>query len=47
MQNDYLFGFSAAYVLVWAGPFTPTIPAILAIAVFLKQLVKRISKRKE
>ena len=43
--NEYLFGFSAAYVLVWAGPFTPTIPVILAIAVFLKQVVKKISRK--
>ena len=42
--NEYLFGISAAYALIWAGPFTPTIPAIFAIAVFLKQLVKKIKK---
>jgi len=47
LQNDYIFGFAATYVLVWAGPFTPTIPAILAIAVFLKQLFKRKSKESE
>ena len=45
--KDYLFGISAAWVLVWAGPFTPTIPVIFAIAIFIKQLVKRIRKKKE
>lgn len=40
--NDYLYGLGFAYVAFWAGPFTPTIPIILAIAVFIKQLVKRI-----
>lgn len=39
--NDYLYGLGIAYVMFWAGPFTPTIPAIFAIAVFLKQIVKR------
>jgi hypothetical protein len=40
--NDYLYGLGFAYVAFWAGPFTPTIPAIVAIAIFLKQVVKRI-----
>jgi hypothetical protein len=43
--EEYLFGIGAGYILVWAGPFTPTIPVILAIAVFLKQLVKRFRKK--
>ena len=42
--NGYYYAFSASYVLIWAGPFTPTIPAILAIAVFLKQVVKRVKE---
>lgn len=46
-NNDYIFGFAATYVLVWAGPFTPTIPAIFGIAVFLKQLHKRIKKESD
>ena len=41
-SEEWFFGGAAAYVLFWAGPFTPTIPIILAIAVFLKQLVKKI-----
>ncbi len=45
--NDLLYGVSAAWVLIWAGPFTPTIPIILAIAVFLKQVVKRIKGKKD
>lgn len=40
-DNAYLYGLGIAYVMFWAGPFTPTIPAIFAIAIFLKQLVKR------
>ena len=44
-SNELLITFSATYVLVWMGPFTPTIPAILAIAVFLKEVVKRIRRR--
>ncbi|MEC9484292.1 MAG: hypothetical protein UMR38_00275 [Candidatus Izemoplasma sp.] len=42
-----LIGFGSAYVLLWAGPFTPTIPAIFAIAVLLKQLVKYITNDRE
>lgn len=43
LQNNYIYGFAATYVLVWAGPFTPTIPAIFAIAVFIKQVFKKIT----
>lgn len=46
-NSPYLYGFSAAYILFWAGPFTPTIPAIFTIAVFLKQIVKKIKHEKE
>lgn len=47
-DNDYLYGLGFAYVAFWAGPFTPTIPIILAIAVFLKQIIKFIQgKRRE
>jgi CHASE2 domain-containing sensor protein len=45
--NDLLYGVSAAWIIIWAGPFTPTIPIILAIAVFLKQVVKRITGKKD
>lgn len=45
--EEYLFGISAAYVLFWAGPFTPTIPVIFAIAVFIKQVVKKVKNKKE
>ena len=47
IHNDILIGFSATYVLIWFGPFTPTIPAIFSIAVMLKQLVKRIKRQEE
>lgn len=40
-NNDLLITFSATYVLVWMGPFTPTVPAILAIAIFIKEVIKR------
>lgn len=40
--NDYLYGVGIAYIAFWAGPFTPTIPIIFGIAIFLKQLVKWI-----
>ncbi len=45
--NSYLYGVGLAYVAFWAGPFTPTIPVILAIAVFLKQIFGRNVKRKD
>jgi len=45
-SNDYLYGLGFAYVAFWAGPFTPTIPIIFAIAVFLKQLVKRLRRKR-
>ena len=41
LNEDLLITFSATYVLVWMGPFTPTVPAILAIAIFLKEVIKR------
>jgi hypothetical protein len=46
-NSEILLAFSAAYVLIWAGPLTPTIPAIFSIAIAIKQLVKRIKKQKE
>ena len=46
-SESWYFGGAAAWVLFWAGPFTPTIPIILAIAVFLKQVVKKIRDKKE
>ncbi len=39
--------FAASYVAVWAGPFTPTIPAIFAIAVGLKQIIKKLTKGRD
>ena len=45
--NIGLYGVGLAWVAFWAGPFTPTIPIILAIAVFLKQVVKWIGQKKE
>ncbi len=44
LNIDILLAFSVTYVLLWAGPLTPTIPAIFAIAIAIKQLVKRIKK---
>lgn len=44
LDNDVLIAFSGAYVLIWIGPFTPTIPVILGIAVVIKQLVKKKKK---
>ncbi len=45
--SEMLVAFGAAYILLWVGPLTPTIPAIFSIAIALKQLVKRIKKHKE
>ncbi|MCF7925949.1 MAG: hypothetical protein K9L74_00025 [Candidatus Izimaplasma sp.] len=47
LANPIYLGFGTAYVLIWAGPFTPTIPVILAIAVFLKKIVQKIRKQDE
>ena len=44
--NSYLYGLGIAYVMFWAGPFTPTIPAIFAIAIFLKQIVQRTKRKR-
>jgi hypothetical protein len=44
--NNYLYGLGIAYVMFWAGPFTPTIPAIFAIAIFLKQLMKKLNGKR-
>jgi hypothetical protein len=46
-SNEWYYGGAAAYILFWAGPFTPTIPIIFAIAVFLKQVVKKIKGTNE
>ncbi len=43
--NSYLYGAGLAYVAFWAGPFTPTIPIILAIAVFLKKIFGKKKKQ--
>ena len=32
---------SGSYIAIWAGPLTPTVPVIIAIAIAIKQLVKR------
>lgn len=45
--NNLLYGISTAWVLIWAGPFTPTIPIIFAIALFLKGIVNRITGKKD
>ena len=37
--------FAGSYVAIWAGPFTPTIPAILGIAVGLKQLIRKLTNK--
>jgi len=47
LESNILLAFSAAYILLWVGPFTPTIPFIFAIAVALKQIVKKITNQKE
>jgi CHASE2 domain-containing sensor protein len=47
IESNILIAFSAAYILLWVGPFTPTIPFIFAIAVGLKQIVKKITNQKE
>jgi len=41
LHNEFIYAFAGTYVLVWAGPFTPTVPAIMAIAVFLKTIYKK------
>lgn len=46
-DDNWYYGGAAAWIIFWAGPFTPTIPIIFAIAVFLKQLVKRVRGQKE
>jgi CHASE2 domain-containing sensor protein len=37
--------FAGSYVAIWAGPFTPTIPAILGIAVGLKQIIAKLTNK--
>lgn len=44
--QELLYGVAGAWVLVWAGPFTPTIPIIFAIAIFIKQVVKKVKGKK-
>ncbi|MCK5762110.1 MAG: hypothetical protein KAH16_04335 [Candidatus Izimaplasma sp.] len=46
-DNDVLLGFSGAYILLWVGPLTPTIPFIFGLAIALKQTIKNIMKHKE
>ncbi len=40
LNEELYILFSATYVFAWMGPFTPTVPAILAIAIFIKELIK-------
>lgn len=46
-NNTVWVGFGSAYVLLWAGPFTPTIPAILGLAVLIKQATKLLRKKED
>lgn len=46
-NSDVLLAFSGAYILLWVGPLTPTIPIILSLAVTMKQIVKKIKIHKE
>lgn len=46
-SDSLYFGGAAAWVLFWAGPFTPTIPVIFGIAVGIKQIIKKIKGNKE
>lgn len=39
--------FAGSYVAIWAGPFTPTIPAILGIALSLKGIIKQLTKGRD
>lgn len=39
------FIFAGSYVAIWAGPFTPTIPAILGIAVGLKGIIGKLTNK--
>ena len=47
LDEPVIYAFAPTYVLVWAGPFTPTIPAIFGLAVFFKQVYKRITRRSD
>ena len=37
----WCFAMASAYLVFWAGPFTPFFPVCVAITLFVKKLVKR------
>ena len=37
----WCFAVASAYLLFWAGPFTPFFPCCVAITMFVKKLIKR------
>jgi hypothetical protein len=46
-RNEYYYAVSIGWIILWAGPFTPTIPIILGIAISIQQITKRIRGKKE
>ncbi len=43
----WCFAAATAYLLFWAGPFTPFFPLCVVITLFLKKVIQRCRRRKE
>ena len=41
---ELCFAVASAYLVFWAGPFTPFFPCCIAITLFLKKIMKRYRK---
>ena len=44
-KNSWHLTYSNAWILFWAGPFTPTIPLCIAITFGIKKLIKKFKNK--
>ena len=44
-KSKWAMGVASAYLLFWAGPFTPYFPLCIAITLSLKKLIEKIKGR--
>ena len=44
-KSKWAMGVASAYLVFWAGPFTPYFPLCIAITLSLKKLIEKIKGR--
>ncbi len=45
-KNEWHLTYATAWILFWAGPFTPTIPICLAVTFAIKKIKEKRTKKK-